>query len=162
MARTIEAILLNIYKPVQETRVSLELLWKVELPRKGTGLGESPCFLVPAVLEAANGRPPVPLRVSVVQGGYQAEEGRLVLILNIEEADKNNPVLVEPLPSKLDILFDAEPKQTLKANIPLSGLREQFVEIELPEEIRSCDCWPQFNEKPLGEGALPLRFLLHR
>lgn len=158
MAKTIEEIL-NIYKQVEETRVSLELLRKVELPRKGARVGESPCLPVPAVLEAANGRP---LRVNVVQGGYQAEEGRLVLIINIEEADRNKPVLVEPLPSKLDVLFDAEPKRTLKANIPLSGPREQFVEIELPEEIRSCDCWPQFNKETLGEVDLPLRFLLHR
>ena len=160
MAKTIEEIL-NIYKQVEETRASLELLWKVKPPRKAAGLGESPRLPVPAVLEAKNS-PPVHLRVNVVQGGYQAEEGRLVLIINIEEADKNEPVLVEPLPTKIDILFDAEPKRTLKANLPLSGLRRQFINIELPEEIRFDARWVLFDEQRLGEVELPLRFLLHR
>lgn len=161
MAKTIEG-LLNIYRQVEETRSSLELLRKVSPPLEAAGLGESPRLPVPAVLEASNGRPAAPLRVNVVQGGYQAKEGRLVLIINIEEADTNEPVLVEPLPTKMDILFDAEPKRALKANIPLSGLQEQFIEIELPEEIRSDSRWVRFDEQPLGEVTLPLRFLLHR
>jgi hypothetical protein len=151
--------MLDDYREVEGTRRSLELLWKIEPPLRSAPRDERPHLRLPATLEAMN---PARLWVNVVQGGYQAEEGRLVLIIDIEEADRNNPVLVEPLPSKMDVLFNAEPKRPLKANIPLSGLREQCVEIELREEFRSYAYWSQFDEQPLGKVELPLRFLLRR